>query len=366
MQEILKIDGSFLEGGGQIVRTALALSSITGKSFEVNNIRKNRPQPGLKAQHVHCIKALEQLCDAKVEGAEIGSETLRFYPGILKAKNLSIDIGTAGSISLLMQSLLLPCLFMKKSVKLEITGGTDGKWAMPIDFFNYVFLPQIRIFSNGIESNMIKRGYYPKGNGKLSIKFNPLFKLNFANFDDFFENLSKSNKDYNLTLQKKLIFIKGVSHASRSLESANVSERQAKSAKFVLSKYNVPVDIRTEYQDTLSDGSGIVLWAVFSDKEEFDLNHPMILGSDILGEKGKKSEAIGEEAGKKLILEMESGACVDSHTADSLIPFMGLTPGSKIKTSIITNHCKTNIFVTEKFLPVKFNINNFIVECKHT
>ena len=138
---MLRIDGSYGEGGGQIVRTALAFSALTGIAFEMDNIRKGRKKPGLKAQHIHCIKGLEKLCDAKVGYAELGSEKLRFIPGKIKGKTISLDIGTAGSISLLLQALLLPSIFADTKTRLRITGGTSGKWAMPFDFFNKSLFP---------------------------------------------------------------------------------------------------------------------------------------------------------------------------------------------------------------------------------
>ncbi len=334
---MIKIDGSYLEGGGQIARTALALSALTGKSFEVDNIRRGRCDSGLKAQHLHCIKALKQLCNAKTNEIKLGSEYLRFIPGKFKAKSLNIDIGTAGSISLLIQSLLLPCLFHK--IKLTITGGTDGKWAMPYDYFNEVFISQIRDYAD-IDVKLMKRGYYPKGGGKIELTIKPKYK---------FDNLP--DKPISLVEQGKLLQIKGISHASKNLQTANVAERQAKEAESILNKYHVPIDIRTEYCDTFSAGSGIVLWAKFEHT---------ILGSDGLGKRGKRAEIVGEEAANSLIKEIESKAAVDSHLEDNLIPYMALF-GGKIKVNELTNHTKTNIFVVEKFLDVKFKIKDKVI-----
>lgn len=342
---MIKIDGSTLEGGGQIIRTALALSTITGKSFEASNIRKAREQPGLKAQHLFCIKALEQLCNAKTRFAELGSEKLVYEPGKISGTKLSINIGTSGSISLLLQSILLPCMFSDKKLTINIMGGTSGKWSTPYDFLANVIIPQIRRYFEKIDIKLIKRGYYPKGNGEIELKISPLKnKSNLPNFDSL--------------IQGNLVQIKGISNASKDLEQANVAERQASAAKVLLSEFKVPVSIQQEYSDSLSTGSEITLWAIFSkDKDELSQKNPLLLGSDVLGEKGKKSEIVGKEAAEKLIKEINSKAPVDLHTADSLIPFLAVAKGS-IKVSEITLHTRTNIWVCEQFLDVKFEIDN--------
>ena len=350
---MIEIDGSYLEGGGQIARTALALSTITQKPFKIDKIRLGRPAPGLKAQHLNCVTSLKQLCNASVEGTSLGSTELTYVPREFKAKNIEIDIGTAGSISLLLQSLLPPAIFANKPLTLTIIGGTEGKWAPPLDYTKEILLPQLKKFCNNIELKLIKRGYYPKGNGKIELSINP--KHRKLKFDELLKNLK--GEDYNLIEQGHLIQIKGISHASSSLQNARVAERQAESAKSILSKLKVPIDIRTEYDETLSPGSGITLWAIFSkDKDEIDINNPIRIGADALGERGKPSEAIGKEAADNLIKEIGSKAPVDSHLVDQLLPFLALT-GGKIKTSEITNHAKTNVYTIEKFLGKVFEIN---------
>lgn len=345
---MITINGNYLEGGGQIVRTALALSAITGKSFEVYDIRKGRKDPGLKAQHLYCIKSMEQLCDAKTEGAELASAYLKFEPGKIKAKDIEIDIGTAGSITLLLQSLLLPCLFAGKRMKLTVKGGTDVWHSMPFDYFRNVLIQYADNFCGKINVNLLRRGHYPKGGGIVEIDIKPKYKLSdFKNFEDFYNFLKNENKKFDLTDRGELSKIKGISNATKTLEKANVAERQSSAAKSMLKKYECPVDILSEYCDSYSDGSTIVLWAVFKNA---------VLGADCLGERGKKAEIVGEEAAKKLAEEINSGAAVDEHLADNLIPFLGLF-GGKIKTSKISNHTLTNIYVVEKFLDIKFNVD---------
>lgn len=355
---MIKIDGNYLEGGGQIVRTALAFSTITQKPFEVHEIRRGRKNPGLKPQHLYCIKALEQLCTAKAEGAEIESSAIRYTPGKIQGKTIKIDIGTAGSITLLLQSLLLPCFFADKKIKLKLKGGTNVKWSMPIEYLEHVLAPHLKKFCEDIKIKLIKRGYYPKGGGEVEITIKPKYKLaEHPGFESFLKEIRTKQKGINSTEQPKLIQIKGISHASKTLEKAQVAERQAKSAKFLLSKYEVPVNIRTEYCDTLSPGSGITVWAVFSKNEEdLDLINPIILGADGLGERGKPSEEVGKEAAQSLAEEIDSGAPTDYHLADNLVPWLALFCPSSIKTSKITDHAKTNIYTVEQFLGKIFEI----------
>ena len=350
---VIKLSGEYGEGGGSIARVALALSTLTGKSFEVDNIRKGREKSGLKAQHLHCIKGAQQLCNAKVEGAELGSEYLKFEPSKLKSKNLHLDIGTAGSITLVLQSLLLPSIFGDKQMRIKLIGGSDCRWSPPFDYFNNVFLPHVKKYAD-IEASLVKRGYYPKGGGKVGIKIKPKFS---------FENLQEA-QGINSTEQHNLIQIKGISHASLDLQKGQVAERQAKSAKLILNQLNCPIQIRTEYSDTLSTGSGITLWAIFSkDPGEIDFNNPIILGADALGERGKRSEQVGTEAADKLLEEITSKVPIDSHLADNLIPFLALV-GGKIKVSKITNHTLTNIYVCEQFLGEVFKVDkeNKVIE----
>lgn len=343
---MIELQGNYKEGGGQIVRTALALSTLLQKPFSVDNIRKGRPKPGLKSQHLHCIKALQQLCNAEAQGAELGSEKLRYIPNKISSSKVNVDIGTAGSVTLLLQSLLLPCLFSEKNKKIELTGGIDVRWSPQIDYFREIILPQFRGYADKIELKLEKRGYYPKGSGKITLKIKPKYTL---------ETINKAPK-ISLTEQGNLIQIKGISHASNSLQKAEVAERQARAAKITLSQLKVPVKIEASYSGTLSAGSGITLWAVFSSEQgNLGYQDPVKLGADALGERGKPAETVGKEAANKLLGEMSSKAPADRHLADNLIPLMALT-GGKIKASKITSHTLTNIYTAEQFLGKMFKI----------
>ena len=354
---MIELDGSHGEAGGSIARVALALSTLTQQPFSITDIRKNRPQPGLKNQHLFCIKALEKLCNAKSEGAALGSIELKYWPGKIEGKAIDIDIETAGSITLFLQSVLLPSMFADKTVKFNIFGGTDVAWSPPYDYFSNIFLPQIRKYAN-VECKLIKRGYYPKGNGKVQLTIKPIYKISdFNSFNEFHANLKENAPKINLINQGSLIQIKGISHASLDLQNAQVAERQAKSAEMALNRYKCPLKIDINYNEALSTGSGITLWAIFSkDPDEIDASNPIRLGADALGERGKKAEIVGEEAAKNLMAEIDSKAPVDMHLADQLLQFLALA-GGKIKASKITNHTKTNIYTIEKFLGKIFSIN---------
>lgn len=357
---MLEIDGNYLEGGGQIVRTALALSALTGMPFHVVNIRSGRKDSGLKAQHLHAIKALQELCGASVAGAFEGSAELAFIPKKLKPKKLEIDIGTAGSITLLLQALLLPLIFALKKCSLVITGGTDVAWSCPADYYSHVLMPQLERFAK-IKFSIKKRGYYPKGGGVCEIKIKPLHSNTFDAFDEFVQSLKVQS--INLVEQGTLIKIQGICNASIDLMERKVAERMTDSAKSILSKYKVPVEMRTEYAQTLSTGCSITLYAVCSlDPDDVIVQNRRIIGADALGDVSVPAETIGKRAAEKLISALDSGAAVDEHLADNLIPFLGLVGGA-IKTNNITNHTKTNIYVVEAFLGKRFDIKDNVVSC---
>jgi len=356
---MIEIDGNYLEGGGQIIRNSLALSALTGKAFKITDIRKGRQNPGLQAQHLSCVNAVKELCSADVENAFIGSEELTFIPRKIKAKDISIDVGTAGSLTLVLQSLLLPCFFAGKKINIELTGGTDVSWSMPVDYFKNVYVPHILRFCKSFEMFVPKRGYYPKGSGKIEIHLKPKYDINeFSSFDEFIKKL-REEKPIEIFEREKLMIIKGISHASMDLESAKVAERQNNAAKNVLKDYQA--DIRSEYNNALSTGSGITLWAIYGEE-----NKKIVFGADALGAKGKSAELVGQEAAKKLIDIIKSDACVDENLEDNMIPWLALFSG-KIKVHKMTNHTLTNIYTTEQFLGKCFEVDmeNKTIEVKN-
>ncbi|MCM8778477.1 MAG: RNA 3'-terminal phosphate cyclase [Candidatus Omnitrophica bacterium] len=334
---MIEIPGDYLEGGGQILRTALALSAVTGKPMHVYNIRAKRPKPGLKAQHFHAFKAVAEITDAQYKGLEIGSREIEFIPKTLKSKFLSIDVGTAGSIGLLLQSLLLPACFCPQGLHLKIRGGTCGKGQIPIEYYDGVILPLLKKIGVSIKLNLLRRGYYPKGGGEIGISVSKI-----QNFSPLV-----------LVEQGKILKIRGLSHAAKYLEKAKVAERQAQKVEEILKRLNVPIEIEVEYADTLSPGSGIVLWV--------ETETGALFGADALGERSKPAERVGEEVAIKLIKEIESNAPVDKHLADNLVPWLAFC-GGEVRVSEITLHTQTNIWVCELFLGKIFAVKDNIIK----
>src|SRR3989344_2410191 len=358
---MLQIDGS--EGGGQILRTALALSSLTKIPFEMNNIRGKREHSGLKAQHKEVINTLKEICDAEVSDYNVGTKNLTFIPHKLKGIKKEIDIGTAGSITLFLQGILMPLFFANKSSLIKIQGGTDTKWAMPYDYFKEIYKPHIDKFAKSFDINLLKRGYYPKGHGVVELKVNPKFKLNkFANFEEFRKNVEEQTIKMNLTDRGELVQIRGICHASKDLESKDVINRIIHSAETKLRKYNVPVKIRSEYNNSNinsgSVGCGIFLYGVFSKDGEINHLNPVRIGADSLGEIGKSSEKVGEEAAINLIEQIDKNAPVDKYLADNLVPWTIF--GGKFRATEISSHTKLNVRTSNFFVDNVSIIDNVI------
>ncbi len=373
--QMIQLDGSRGEGGGSLTRTALALSALTGKEFRITNIRAGRPQPGLKAQHLQAIRALARICGATASEVELGSTELHFRPGKLRGGNYAVDIGTAGSITLLLQALILPCLFAPRPVTLKITGGTSGKWQAGVDYLQNILLPHLQRFVEKIELRILKRGYFPSGGGEVELRIVPRFhRRDFETFESFWEDLQRRCPIIQLSSRGKLEQVKGIINLSQDLQEKQVAERIRKAALHSLQPLQVPVHIRLEYAASRNTGGEVILWAVFGKDNGLrnmadgaaltDYDNPVLLGSDVLLEAGKRSEEIGREVADKLNVEISSGAAADFHLADQLVMFMALLPGSAVAASSVTEHARTNMYVAEQFLPVQFKVesNRFRVE----
>jgi RNA 3'-terminal phosphate cyclase (ATP) len=332
---MIEIDGSMLEGGGQVLRTSIALSALTGIPTKITKIRGKRKKPGLQAQHLAGVKAIARLVDAKAVGLEMDSGSIEFHPQKSRGGLFKIDVGTAGSVSLLFQALAPIACFAPSEISLELTGGTDVPWSPTFDYLSLVFLPTLRKMGCEISAQLARRGHYPRGGGLVRFKITPVTgRLKPIVLNDFGEVEN----------------IKGVSHAVRLPE--HVATRQAEAAKDSLARggfKEVGIEIWHEEEEIshLGPGSGIALCALTTNRA--------LIGADALGEKGKLAERVGSEAADKLVGCLKRRCTVDDNLSDMLIPYMAVADGSSmILASQLSLHAKTNISVTEKFLDMKF------------
>ncbi|MFX1509645.1 MAG: RNA 3'-terminal phosphate cyclase [Promethearchaeota archaeon] len=330
---VVEIDGSVLEGGGQILRSAIAFAAVLGQQLIVDKIRAKRTTPGLRPQHLHGILAIKELTKAQVKGTHEGSKRIEFFPQKKQGGSLIVNIGTAGAISLVLQGLMIVAPFCKHPITAKLTGGTNVAWSPPIDYLKNVLLPRLEQMGFLGEIEISKRGYYPRGGGHVKTELSPIKKL---------QSLS-------LTNEKLLPIITGISHCG-SLPR-HIAERQAGAAKNLLTETGHSVDIISieHIQNTHSPGSGISLFAKNSPNR--------IIGADALGRRGLKAEKVGESAARSLLDELATHASVDQFQADMLIPYIALANGtSTITISKLTLHTITNIHIVEQFLDIKFEI----------
>lgn len=333
---MIRIDGSYGEGGGQIIRTAVALSAVTGTEVTISNIRSNRPKPGLKAQHMSAIRTAADMTGARISGLKFGSTELTFSPGDISGGHYNIDIGTAGSITLLLQCLIPVASAAQEPVSLDITGGTDVAWSPPIDYMAHVLLPVLA--SMGLKCNirLQRRGYYPRGGGRVTAVIHPS-ALRALELD----KETDTKKEDEMEKEKEPCTVSGISHSSNL--PPHVMQRQADAATAALEKAGYSSSIDTWAANSPSTGSGITLWCGHA-------------GGSALGKRGLPAEKVGKAAAGEIITELGSWAAVDVHLADQLIPYMGLAGVGSFTVREVSGHTRTNIWVVEQFLGVEFRI----------
>ncbi len=332
---MIEIDGSEKSGSGTILRLSIALATITQNQLHIRNIRQNRPQPGLKPQHLEAVLSAAKLCNAKLEGAKLGSRELWFEPQQIVGGNINAEIQTAGNIPMLLLATLPICLFADDPVHLHVAkGGTDTRNAPTINYMRYVLLPALKQMGVDASITVQKYGYYPKGMGEATMIVKPNHYLKPIQLQDF----------------GRVKQISGVSVCT-FLADRQVAERQAKAAQDCLLKnaYKAIIEIVDDESNPYQKGSSIVLWA--------ETDTGVILGADAIGEPRKMSEDVGKEAAEKLSTELAVKPTVDTFLADMLIPYMALSKGkSTFLTRTISEHIEANIWLMEKMLSVKFTI----------
>ena len=331
-QSAIKIDGSHGEGGGQILRTALALASILQQPVEIHNVRAGRKKPGLRPQHLAAVKAMAMITTGKVWGAEPGSMRLSFEPGQVVPGVYSFDVGTAGSTSLVLQTMIPALLFAKRTSRVVITGGTHVPWSPCFHYLKEVFVPALKQMGAELRLEMERWGWYPKGGGKVISSVSPIPELT----------------GLDLTRHGKLQDAYALSVVSNLPMS--IAERQKNQVlkRFRDHGYNVP---RIELLKGPSSGTGTVVFV----RATFENG---AAGFTSLGKRGRPAEKVADDACSDFFAFMASGAGVDDYLADQLVLYMALAKGrSSFIARRITRHLATNMRVIEQFLPARFEVD---------
>jgi RNA 3'-terminal phosphate cyclase (ATP) len=331
---VLQIDGNYGEGGGQILRTTLSLSCILKRPVEVINIRRGRRIPGLQPQHLTSVNACRRISRARVQGDVLQSLSLEFTPQETKGGEFVFDVAekkrSAGSTSLVLQTLFLPLAHCNNNSNIKVLGGTHVPWSPPFDYLKEVFAPMVEKIGIKMDLEIKTWGWYPKGGGEVHCSIQPTPE---------FESL-------NLTERGELRSLSGISVVSNLPD--HIAERQQKQAVKVLKAEGFSPDIELLRGPSIGQGTFFFLKAEFENS---------IAGFGALGERGKRAEKVAEEACDEFLDFMQTQAAVDPHLSDQLIPYLALAKGSSNFTvSKITKHLLTNIWVVKQFLPTDISV----------
>lgn len=314
------IDGS--DGGGQVVRSALTCAALTGEAVRVEDVRGGRPNPGMRPQHVAAAVAVAALCDGDLDGSDVGSEILTFEPGLPRGGKYEVAVGTAGAVPLVCDAVLPLATVLDEPLSLAVTGGTDVKWAPPVDYYRYAKLPLLRQFGLRAGLDVDRRGFYPAGGGRATLSVEPstLSRLELAQRGDL-----------------ESVAIHSV--AAAALGDADVADRQATAAADALDDAGVPARSTATYADADSPGSAIVLAAHYEDSHA---------GFSAIGERGLPSEDVADRAVEAFRSFDDGPGAVDEHLADQCMLPLAIAGGA-VRIPAITDHVRTNRDVLAAF-----------------
>lgn len=332
MTEPVRIDGSQGEGGGQILRTAVSLSVITGRPVEVTNIRAKRQNPGLRPQHMTGIKILADLFHADVENLQVGAEWVRFKPSEkFEGGLVKFDVGTAGSIPMILMAVVPAVSLSNNNLEIEITGGTDVRASPTIDYVRYVVADAYRNIGIKFSVDVLKRGYYPKGGGIVKAAIEPC------------------REPGTMELLTTRDIAPRITSVCGQLPR-HVAERQTSSAIIALEKKGIRSShYSASIETSISPGSSILIYSA-SDFGPY-------VGGDSIGELGKRAEAVGAEAAERFLESALVQAPVDPFLADMLVLPLALAKSrSKYRIARVTEHLRTNLQVASHIVGCKYSI----------
>ncbi len=332
---MIAIDGSYGEGGGQIVRTSLALSLVTGKSFSVANIRAGRRKPGLMRQHLTALRAAAEIGKARIEGADIGSKAFVFEPATVKAGSYRYGIGSAGSCTLVLQTILPALMTADGPSEVILEGGTHNPFAPPFDFLEKAFVPIVNRMGPQISVILEKPGFYPAGGGRIRVCIEP----------------AKTLSDLRLLERGALVSRKA--RAAVSNLSMNIARREL---KVVAKKLGWERECLEAVEVTDARGPGNVLTLEIQSENATEV----FTG---FGEKGVPAEKVAEGTAKQAKKYLASGVPVGKHLADQLLIPMAMAGKGAFRTLAPTNHARTNIEIVKKFLDADIALKKYDKDC---
>jgi len=318
-------------GSGTLLRCASALATVTRKPLHIFNIRAKRDKPGLRPQHLMALRACSVLSSGRLEGDQVGSQEIRYWPGKnIKGGNFQWDIGTAGSATMLAFTLISPALYAETASRFTITGGLFQDFAPTAFHMGEVLLPVLRRMGADVGLEVIRPGYVPKGGGCLRMSVKPL---------------PTAIKPLKITERGNVLEIRGIALASH-LKKEKVSERMADRCREILMKRGYQAQIALQYDSSaVQKGAALALWA--------KTDTGCILGSDQAGKRGRRSEAIAEFVCRSLLEDLKSGATTDRHLADQLILFAALAQGTtEYSIPMLTEHVESNLWLVQEMLSV--------------
>jgi len=324
----VSIDGFQGEGGGQILRTSLSLSLVTGQPFEITNIRAGRQRPGLLRQHLTAVQAAARISNAQVEGAAIGATRVSFTPGPIQPGDYSFAVGTAGSATLVLQT-VLPALMMANGPStLSLEGGTHNPSAPPFDFLDRTFLPLLRRMGPAVSVTLDRYGFYPAGGGRFTARIEPSARLSPLHLGERRE----------VTGRRAIGLIANL--------PAHIAEREIATAIEVL---DWPAETRSMLGTRNSAGPGNALM--------LEVVTPEVTGIfTAFGEIGVTAETVGKRAAGQAAKYLRSTAAVCPHLADQLLLPIALAGGGSYTAVDLDSHARTNIEVIGRFLPIRFQV----------
>lgn len=324
----VEIDGSLGEGGGQILRSSLSLSAITGTPFRLINIRAGRKKPGLMRQHLTCVRAAAEICDAKTAGAEIGSTDLSFSPGAIRSSGAAFAVGTAGSVHLVFQTVLPILAHAPGASEITIAGGTHVIQAPCFEYIDEVFLPALRQLGLRAEVELERAGFFPAGGGIIRATVAP------SSFSPFFFDGKRGN-DVELSAEI----------ASTVEIPDTVEKKEIRRVVSVLGLDRDQIWTRT-INDSISPGNAVILRAA----------GPGVFPGALTAayaERGKPADRVAREAVWTMQRFLNSSAPVDEFLADQLLLPLALAGGGGYTTNALTPHFHSNVETIRSFLPVK-------------